>query len=140
MNWGWKIVFGLGAFVLFIAGAGIYMVSKNTDTLEDTDYYEKGLDYDQVYREKQNLEDDAARPQVSVRGDTLHIRFHNAENRGELAFKRPSDGSLDITLPFATRSPDYQLPVATFKKGSWSLEIRWQGNGTAYISNHRLFF
>jgi len=140
MDWGTKIAAGLGTFVLLIVGTGIYMVTQNTDTLEEADYYEKSLDYDQVYREKQNLEDDRARPQVSVRGDTLHITFRDAENRGELRFKRPSDGSLDLTLPFATRSTDYQLPAATFKKGNWKLEIRWQGNGRPYISEHNLFF
>jgi len=140
MNWGTRIAAGLGAFMIFIVGTGIYMVTKNTDTLEETDYYEQSLDYDQVYRGKQNLEDDRARPQVRVNGDTLYITFKTAENRGELVFKRPSDGSLDLTLPFATRSADYQLPVDSFKKGSWKLNIRWQSNGTPYISEHNLFF
>jgi len=139
MNWGLKIVLGLGAFMLFIIGAGIYMVTKNTDTLEDIDYYKKSLDYDHVYQGKQNLEDDDAKPDIQVQGDTLYIAFKHAGNKGDLIFKRPSDGSLDLTLPFLTHATDYQLPVSTFKKGNWKLEINWQHGSTLYISTHSLF-
>src|SRR5690606_18345596 len=127
-----RIIVGLGAFIIFIVGSGIYMVTKNTDTLEEEDYYEKSLAYDEVYNRKQNVLDDAAKPHVRVQNDTLYITFKNNANKGELQFKRPSDGALDVTLPFATSSTHYQLPVSTFKRGNWNLEISWQGSGTAY--------
>ena len=46
MNWGLKIVIGLATFIVFIVSMGIYMVSKDTDSLVDNDYYEKSLSYD----------------------------------------------------------------------------------------------
>ena|SRR5690606_377309 len=140
MNWGLKIVLGLGAFMIFIVSAGIYMVSKNTDTLEDDDYYEKSLSYDEVYQRKQNLLNDGARPTVSVKSDTLYISFIQPHNQGELVFKRPSDSSLDVTLPFITESQYYALPAASFERGSWRLEISWQQGGTLYTSDHNLYF
>lgn len=140
MNWGLKIVLGLAAFMIFIVGAGIYMVTKNTDTLEDEDYYEKSLSYDDVYQRKQNLLNDHARPMVNVKNDTLYIAFDQPHNRGDLFFKRPSDNTLDITLPFVADSRFYKLPVASFTKGSWRLEISWQQAGKAYSSDHNLYF
>ncbi|MBD1423105.1 FixH family protein [Sphingobacterium chuzhouense] len=139
MNWGLKIVLGLGAFIIFIVSAGIYMVTKNTDTLEDEDYYEKSLSYDEVYQRKQNLLDDHARPTVNVRNDTLYITFSKPHNRGDLIFKRPSDSMLDITLPFVTEGQDYRLPVSSFTKGSWRLEISWEQGETLYTSDHNLY-
>ena len=41
--------------MLFIVCAGVYRVVKNTDSLEESDYYEKSLTYDHVYAERQNL-------------------------------------------------------------------------------------
>lgn len=140
MNWGLKIVLGLGAFMIFIVSVGIYMVRKNTDTLEDEDYYEKSLSYDEVYQRKQNLLDDGARPAVSVKNDTLYVSFRKPYNEGKLVFKRPSDKSLDTTLPFVAQNQQYSLPAASFAKGSWRLEISWQQGGRVYTSDHNLYF
>ncbi|PRD55738.1 FixH family protein [Sphingobacterium gobiense] len=140
MNWGLKIILGLGTFIIFIVSAGIYMVTKNKDTLEDEDYYEKSLSYDEVYQRKQNLLDDNARPTVNIKNDTLYIAFKQARNRGELFFKRPSDNMLDIVIPFVTESQHYRLPVGSFTRGSWRLEISWQQDGTPYTSDHNLYF
>lgn len=140
MNWGLKIILGLGTFIVFIVSAGIYMVTKNTDTLEDEDYYERSLSYDEVYQRKQNLLNDNARPTVSVKNDTLYITFSEPYNRGNLIFKRPSDSMLDISLPFVTESQHYRIPVGSFTKGSWRLEISWQQGGTPYTSDHNLYF
>ena len=71
MNWGTKIVLGLGTFMIFIVCAAIYMVSNDTDTLEEDDYYEKGLSYDDVYDRKQNMQDDDAKPTIQILNDTL---------------------------------------------------------------------
>lgn len=139
MNWGLKIVFGLGAFMLFIVGAGVYMVSKDTDTLVAEDYYEKSITYNEVYRQKQNVLDHQVRPAVLVRNDTLYITFVKPENRGNLIFNRPSDNKLDLSLPFLTNSRYYQLPIGSFVKGSWRLEISWQQNGTQYSFDHNLY-
>ncbi|MBD1426366.1 FixH family protein [Sphingobacterium arenae] len=140
MNWGLKIVLVLGAFMLFILSAGIYMVTQSTDTLEDEDYYERSLFYDEVYQRKQNVLDDHARPTVRVKNDTLYITFSQPNNRGDLIFKRPSDNTLDMALPFVTESQHYRLSVGSFTRGSWRLEISWQQDRTPYISDHNLYF
>lgn len=140
MNWGLKIIFGLGAFIIFIVSAGIYMVTQNMDTLEDEDYYEKSLSYDDVYQRKKNLLSNDAHPTVLVKNDSLYISFRQPRNRGDLIFKRPSDNTQDMTLPFVTGSQHYRLPVGSFIKGSWRLEISWEQGGTPYTSDHNLYF
>ncbi|MCA5006175.1 FixH family protein [Sphingobacterium bovistauri] len=139
MNWGSKIIVGLASFILFIVGTGIYMVTKDSDTLIDEDYYENSLDYDKVYNSKQNLIDDNAKPNVSVRSDTLFIQFVATVNKGSLIFKRPSDGTLDKQLPLFTSTSEYKLNISSFAKGNWSLEISWNQGGKAYYHNQPLY-
>lgn len=139
MNWGLKIVVGLGAFMLFIIFATIYMVSKDSDTLIDENYYENSLSYNEVYDRKQNLVDDDARPLLKLENDTLSIIFKSTNNKGELSLKRPSDGSLDKVIPLFTSSNIYTLPVSTFSKGNWNLEINWESNNKSYVDNQSLY-
>ena len=139
MNWGNKIILGLASFMLFIVGSGIYMVSKDSDTLIDENYYENSLSYDQVYASKQNLIHDGAKPVLSLCQDTLTIEFVGGENRGTLIFKRPSDGSLDKEIPFYTKDKAFVLPVSSFKKGNWTLDISWTQGNNAYLHSQAIY-
>ena len=139
MNWGYKIVFGLGAFMLFIIGAGIYMVSHDSDTLVESDYYEKGLNYDETFHKKENLLNDDAKPKIQMLKDTLLIKFSAAGNKGSLNFKRLDDKTHDQQIPFFTKDNQFKLPVSSFKKGNWNLEIDWVNADKSYISDHAVF-
>lgn len=139
MNWGMKIVLGMAAFMIFIISAGIYMVAHDSDSLIDDDYYEKGLAYDDTYVKKQNLLDDAAKPQVKIDRDTLSIIFKSEKNKGDLFFKRPSDGKLDLKVPFYTNTNVFKLPISTFFKGNWTLELNWEHERKSYFDTQSLF-
>jgi len=139
MNWGTKIVIGLGSFMLMIVCFCIYMISKDTDTLEEQDYYEQGLNYDAIYVKRQNLLNDKALPQVSTAKDSLRITFKESHNKGTLLFKMPSDASQDIRLAFETSSREYVLPLEDFKKGMWNLSIDWQTQNKLFLSEHKLY-
>lgn len=139
MNWGMKIVLGLGTFMVLIVGAGIYMVTHDTDSLIDADYYKKSLDYDDVYQRKQNVVADNVKPVLKLEGDTLAISFSDVVNKGELYFKRPSNGNLDVKIPFYTATDIFRFPVSTFIKGNWSVEVVWENKGKKYLDNQALF-
>ncbi|AIM36200.1 FixH family protein [Sphingobacterium sp. SG20118] len=138
MNWGNKIFISLGVFMLGIILTGIYMVSRDSDSLEDMDYYEQGLNYNQIYDKKINAIDQHAKPSLKVDRDTLYIKFVKPENKGKLLFKRPSDRSKDLELPFETRANVYQLPLSSFKKGAWKLEIIWSNGGMEFLTDHQV--
>lgn len=139
MNWGNKIIFGLASFILFIVGAGVYMVTKDSDTLIDDNYYENSLDYDKVYDSKQNLLNDNAKPKITIKNDTLYVQFVSTNNKGTLMFKRPSDGKLDKKILFLTLKSEYQLPVSSFTKGNWLLEISWEQAGKTYYHDQPIY-
>lgn len=139
MNWGTKIVLGLAAFMLFIMGSGIYMVSHDSDTLIEEDYYEKSLNYDEVYNRKQNLTNDDAKVAIVQQQDTLVLTFTSNGNQGEIIFKRPSDGSLDQVIPLITQTETFNVPISTFQKGNWALEINWEHKSKKYTQSQSFF-
>lgn len=139
MNWGNKIILGLGTFMLFIVGACIYMITKDSDSLIDENYYESSLTYDKVYDSKKNLLDDHAKPILIVRNDTLSVEFMSLENKGSISFKRPSDGKMDKVMPFDTSSLELLFPIASWAKGNWTVEISWEHGGKSYFHNQALY-
>jgi nitrogen fixation protein FixH len=139
MNWGSKIILGLGSFMLFIVVSVIYMVSKDSDTLIDENYYETSLSYDDVYNSKQNLIRDNAKPILTLQYDSLIVQFSASENIGNINFKRPSDGSLDQVIPFKVKGSELKLPVSTFNKGNWNVEISWKQSGNSYVHTQALY-
>ena len=139
MNWGTKIILGLGSFMLFIVASGIYMVTKDSDSLIDDNYYESSLNYDEVYNRKQNLIHDEVKTTIVQRKDTLYIQFNSTDNKGEFIFKRPSDGSLDRSVPFYTTTDMLKLPISDLQKGNWSLELNWENSGKKYIQSQAFY-
>ncbi len=139
MNWGIKIVISLALFMALIVSFGIYMVSQHTDTLEESNYYERGLNFDAVYERKQNLQKYRATPVVKVDADTLSIRFVHATNKGELLLRRPSDKAQDVKIPFAFEGSEYRLPVAALSRGAWNVQLEWEAAGTPFLYERPIF-
>lgn len=139
MNWGVRILLALALFVIAAVSAGIYMVNKNVDTIEDVDYYEKGLTYDERYDRKENTERLQARPEVITRHDTLTINFVHGNNTGELYMMRPSDENQDIRIPFAMGENTFKLPLSTLSRGSWKLVLEWESDGTGFYHEQNLY-
>ncbi|WP_312193266.1 FixH family protein, partial [Sphingobacterium sp.] len=126
MNWGTKIFLSLAVFMSCIVAAGIYMVSRDSDSLEEDDYYEQGLNYDQAYEKKQNVLTMQESPRIEIKKDTLYIHFVSKINKGKLLFRKPSDSRLDKELPFQTTNNLFVLPISTFDRGMWNLYIDWK--------------
>ena len=71
MNWGVKIIIFLGAFMIFIIGSVVYMLSADSDELEEKDYYEQALNYDERYDKNKNTLRDNAEPDIQIEGKEL---------------------------------------------------------------------
>ncbi|WP_433900850.1 FixH family protein [Sphingobacterium puteale] len=140
MNWGTKIFLILAVFMLCIVAVGFYMVTQDTDSLEEDDYYEQGLNYDQAYEKKQNVLSMKEMPTVALRKDTLYIHFVSKVNKGKLLFRKPSDSKLDRELPFQTTDNLLVLPISTFDKGMWNLYVDWKSEGKDFLFEEHILF
>lgn len=139
MNWGVKIVIGLGIAMTSIVATGIYMVSQDNDSLEDIHYYEKGLNYDSDYERVENTNRHHAKPTFQLSKDTLLISFTGKTNVGTLLLKRPSDNRLDEQHDISTSGSQYALPLAHLQTGAWKLRLEWIHEGRRYLEEKDIY-
>jgi len=139
MNWGTKIFITLAVFMIAMVAAGVYMVSKDSDSLVEMDYYEQGINFDEVYLRRQNLQTQQAQPEVKISGDTLQIRFKHYGNAGELLLRRASDQSQDLKIPFSVSGDFYWTDIQILNAGSWDLQLIWQSGEHAFQYERKIF-
>jgi hypothetical protein len=133
MNWGTKLILGMASFMLFIVALVLIMFNSKKDALVDTDYYEKGIQYNKVYNRKEQTKNDHAAPEVSANRDMIIIRFKDPA-KGTAALMRTSDKALDKTLPFESNMNNQVIiPAGRLKSGSWRLILEWISNDKSYL-------
>ncbi|MFW0718400.1 FixH family protein [Pedobacter sp. N23S346] len=140
MNWGSKILLGMGCFMLFIIAMVVYMFAKHDgDALVDEDYYEKGITYNSIYNAEQNMLNEDAQPKIVVNEKQLIISMKDSANY-HLVFMRPSNKAEDLKLEGETIEPEHLILVsrAHLQKGIWFLNIQWRIKGKDYLYKTKL--
>ena len=139
MNWGGYIIIGMATAMSAVVATGIYMVSSDSDTLEDPEYYEKGLAYDQDFNRKEQTIRQQARPDIRVANDTLQIVFSKNGNAGRLLLLRPDNQLEDKTITFSVPGNSYYLPVSALSAGAWQLRLDWEQGQDHFLHEQRIF-
>ncbi len=133
MNWGTKLIIGMLSFMTFIIVLAVLMIRSESDDLVESDYYEKGINYNVDYNKKENVINDKAAPKVSIVNNAIVLTFsHHAE--GKVKLIRTADKRMDQTLVLSTDSANqFQLPMAGKASGLWKLQLDWESNGKPYL-------
>lgn len=133
MNWGTKLVIGLGTFMTFIVVLGVLMIRSKDDALVDNDYYEKGIHYNEDYNKKENVKNDHAEPTIEVVNDVLIIIFTEYA-KGTVKLIRISDQKMDKTIDFETdQTKQLHIPVGGKARGLWKIKLNWKNNFKFYL-------
>ena len=140
MNWGTKIIIGMLCFMSFIIVLAVLMFRSNTDALVDQDYYEKGLNYDETYRQKERVIRDVAKPSIMLSDSAVTISFKTSAS-GNIEMLRLSDKSRDKKLVFSTNTYNQvSFPMEGMAAGRWKLIIRWTAaNADGYLSEQEIY-
>lgn len=122
-------------FMLFIVAMVVYMFSVHgNDALVEENYYEKGINYDQQYNDKQNVVNDNAQPKISKGQYQLIIQLKDSANY-ELKLVRPSRKTDDVVKKGSTIG-DANVIVIDSKNmptGLWFMELKWTSKGRSYL-------
>ncbi|MHA4895609.1 FixH family protein [Pedobacter sp. PWIIR3] len=139
MNWGTKIMIGMGLFMTFIVVLGVLMVRSENDALVETNYYEKGLNYNQDYRFKEQAIKDKVLPKITISDGGLDIKFVT-HSMGKIKLMRTSNKKLDISMDFNTDSSNIlKINTENLAKGSWRVIINWKNEmGTSYLNEQKI--
>jgi len=133
MNWGTKIVLGLASFMIFIVALVVIMFTSKKDALVDTDYYEKGINYNQTYDSKEQTKSDHAKPEIILNQQMLLLTFKERAS-GTIKLMRTADENLDKTIPFTSNvNQQVIVPSAHLQKGSWRIIINWTSGTKNYL-------
>lgn len=135
MNWGKGIILGMIVFMGFIISLVVFMIRSSDDNY-DKDYYEKGINYNQEFKEKQQVIEDSIIPQLNLSNQVLDIKFKQAE-KGIIYLKRPSNGNLDRQLNFVGKQ--VYIPLNKLKKGHWQIVINWHWHQKKYYYESKFF-
>lgn len=138
MNWGMKLMIGMGTFMTFIMVMAIIMFNSRTDALVDIDYYEKGLNYDSDYHKKELVKADKASPHISGVSAGLMLKFR-APATGTVKLIRNADKKMDRVMPIRTDQENKViLPLSGIAKGRWKLIITWNDNNKTYLDEQEV--
>jgi hypothetical protein len=139
MNWGTKLIIGMLSFMTFIVVLGILMLKSDSDTLVESDYYEKGLNYDEEYAAKTQVGKDQASPQIRITPENISIVFQTAA-KGMVKLSRNDSKASDTTIRFITNTGMLILNSGKLTEGQWHMITSWENQeGTKYLKDEEVF-
>ncbi|MBK9328222.1 MAG: FixH family protein [Sphingobacteriales bacterium] len=138
MNWGYRIMLVYIAFVLAMLGM-VYVSSRQTNEMQDENYYVKELAYQQVIDGKNNLQQLDEELSLTDSADMVKIRIPAAAAQnitdGKIYFLRPSDEKKDLHLALKPDAEGIQLiPGSLLSKGLYTVQLSWKSNNQLFYS------
>jgi len=135
-NWGTGIFI---VIVVFMAACIAFFIfaSRQENTLVESDYYAKGLRYEEVLQKIRNTAALQQPPLIQLRKESLVIKYPLELKgnivKGTVYFYRPSEKKFDqfITLAFDTAMIQ-QIPVVLLHKGKYIVKLDWTMKNKPY--------
>jgi len=137
MNWGKGIIIVAAAFMAFILALSFFMINQ-TPELEEKDYYEKDLAYQQVITARTNAETLEKPVQVTYQASRQMVQVEiplPQFSEGIVAFSRPAAARQDFTIRLTPNQPHQTIPVSHLSNGLWRVQVSWQSDGKSYQSH-----
>lgn len=126
-------------FMAFIVVLGILMIRSDSDALVETNYYEKGLNYDDEYAAKTQVGKDQASPDVNIDATSISIIFKTAV-KGQVKLTRNDSKSADTTVRFLTKTGKLNLNISKLAKGRWHMITSWENlEGIKYLKDEEIY-
>lgn len=137
MNWGIKITVLYVGFVILILSLVSMAMHQNVD-LVSKDYYEQELKF-QDKIDKGNRTNALKEPLTwEIKHGSLLLKFpeqfKGKKISGSIYFFRPSDETMDKTIPLSADTLQLNIPTNQLKKGLYKMQINWEANKEEYYN------
>jgi|GEM_PF-2190948 len=138
MHFGHGVLFFAGLFVVFIFYLVSQMLGERIDLVE-TDYYEKGLEYQQVIDKQIN---EITSFEVSQEGADfmIHAKTELATSSCMLELYRPSDSYLDTSLMLPLEAGTAVGTNLNMQQGMYRYTLRYKEGETWYHQEGELIW
>jgi hypothetical protein len=128
------------AFAAAMVAFVIFTTHSPTD-LVTPDYYERELQHqDHLERERRGMAATDYAFTVDTGARQLALRFPAGPAvTGSILLYRPSDATLDRTVPIATDADRRQMvDLSGCVPGLWKVEVQWEQGGVGFYREHTL--
>lgn len=135
-NWGTGIVISL---IIMVCGmlALVYIAVRQDYFLVETDYYQKGINYQDQINRINNVNSLREKPQLVVTNQMLMIQFpawfRNKTIEGEILIYSPVDEKLDKNSSLKLDETLSQtISLQQTKPGRYIIKLNWKADETPY--------
>jgi len=142
-NWGTGIFIFI---VLFMSACAAFFIfaSRQDNSLVESDYYAKGLKYEEVLRKMRNTAALTKPPGIRLEKGMLNINFpidlKGKIVKGTVIMYRPSDRKFDQVIPLACDTTLLQqIPSAGLHKGKYIIKLDWTMNNKSFYFEKEIF-
>ncbi|HNJ64162.1 MAG TPA: FixH family protein [Saprospiraceae bacterium] len=141
MSWGYRIMIVYIVFIAMIIGM-VFVASKQTNEMQDENYYSKELVYQSVIDGKNNLNALADSVTLSNQPGSVKIKLPLAASanitEGSVYFLCPSDEKKDLKDKLnVDANGEQSISRDKLKDGFYTIQISWKSNGKAYYSEQK---
>lgn len=143
LNWGTGIVI---VILIFVAACAVFLVfaSRQDNTLVESDYYSKGIRYEEMINKMRNSASLSSQPSLGTVPGFLTIQYPSElkgqEVRGSVYVYRPSDRKLDVIVPLMPDTAVLQkIPLSRFVRGKYVVKLDWSMNGKSYYFEKEIY-
>ncbi len=144
-----KFNWGTGIFIfiiLFMSACAAFFIFANRqdNSLVESDYYAKGLKYEEVLQKIRNTAALKEAPGIQFAKGWLDIRYP-ADMKGRVVegsvfLYRPSDRTFDLVIPLAFDTALLQhIPSASLHKGKYIIKLDWTMNGKSFYFEKEIY-
>ena len=145
MKWNWGT--GIFIFIVLFMGACVaffIFASRQDNSLVESDYYARGLKYEEVLQKMRNTATLSRSPGIQVDRDRISIRypdeFKGISVMGTVCLYRPSDKKYDQVIPVAIDTALLQqIPASGLHKGKYIVKLDWTMNNRSYYFEKEIF-
>lgn len=142
MNWGYKILVVIIAFMIAILSM-VFVAFRQTNDMLDENYYEKEMNYQSLIDAAQNL--NLVNDSLLINQNESYVIVHvprtlisNFE-QGNLTFLRIDDKRKDFTFDFKPNEEGIlQIEKFKFIPGTYKARIKWRNLGKDYYREQNL--
>ncbi len=140
MNWGHKITIVIIAFVIGMLGM-VFIASKQTNEMFDSNYYEKELKYQHYINASKNLQLLSQKINISQTTESLTINLpSNATNNiseGIIELLKADDSKKDVKQKM-NNSLAQTISKAKLASGVYTTRIFWISNNIPYYHEQKI--
>lgn len=143
MNWGKGIFITFVIFAILLA----FLVYKTTEVKSEMvteNYYEKEVEYNDIYKGKTNVSNLDIKPKVEVGNTNIVINYPaeaiSQDMEGEVYFYSINNVSKDKRYTIKVDSSNQQIfSNDIFSTGNYNLQLKWISDGKNYFFDKNIY-